>query len=76
VVPVQLDGEVKPECDPTSTCLKSLSMISSAFRNFAQNVGSLLNVSAGSLDNIASSETASLAFSTKTAAGFMAGTPI
>jgi len=37
--------------------LKSHSMISSGFRNFARKVGSGLNVIAGSRDNVASSET-------------------
>ena len=54
---VQRGGIAQTGHAPTSTKLKSSSMISSGFRNFERSVGSGLNASAGSHDNFASSDT-------------------
>jgi hypothetical protein len=54
---VQRGGIAQTGHASASTKLKSPSMISSGFRNFERSVGSGLNVSAGSRDNFASSDT-------------------
>jgi hypothetical protein len=60
---------------PVSMLVKSLSTISSGFRNFARNAGSHLNASAGSRVSVASSDSLSR-LGTNSAEAFIVSRPI